>query len=1253
MAKSNGSVNGINGSQPPTPTGQEQITTNEMLDRFLTHVENESAFSRQMFNRLLDPRRDIEDECGYPRIDMPVNIELMRLLYDREAIAARVVEVLPKESWQSQPSIFEDEDADTETEFETAWNGLADNLRGNSWFHQEEGSPIWDHLCRADILSGIGHFGIILLGIGDGLPLDQPVDGVLVVDGTGQPQPESELHPEEEKQLQEVAAGRATQDVPDFTNPKMGSTKKVPIPPLNEPERATVNRWIRHRELVGNFLKIGAPLVNAVQQASAAMRNPSSGFSPGDVQLGSSGISPIGTDQQYFGVQFGTVEELNPDASTMEKPLVFIRSFDESLVQIVRYEWNVRSPRFGMPTMYRVTLNDPREQHSGIGLPMATVFVHWSRIIHVADNLRSSEIFGVPRMRPVLNNLLGLRKMYGASPEGYWKSCFNILSLETHPQLGGDVKMDVQKHKDIMEKLMNSLDRTAVWKGSALKSIAPSIVDPTPFIDAQKKAICNYLSIPIRVFDGSERGELASSQDDASWNDRLRHRQQFYLTPRIIVPFVDRLIQCGVLPKPTAPKQVIDRTQGSQAAAQAAAQAGSKPGEGGPPGMGGDPAGTTEDTGKPAPPISNRVYRGKARAKTRWKPRWVTNVDGSIEAQTLAGYSIKWPDLDSMTDKDRAAVFAQRMTAYSTYVTGKIEAIIPPHEVMTKFDILTEDEAHSILEAAEAAQQATMTMPGVGMDGHPTSEALPNYPVDPETGKPMFPEIPEGSTVQLGGGSGPPQTGPDGKPLPPGAGDPNAEPADDGPTREGVKDLLGNRVLIGNVFCATGEGGGVDATCSPGDTGSGGEHGSHGTEGHEGHAGHVPEETEDVAETGFKVETVKDAQEIGSHIASILGGGHEHAAEAVRQGHEAASAAHGVHAPSGGGAHGGAHVPSSALISATVASYYYTPALHAATAVMSHIPGARRVGEFIAKVHEGTLKAVESLTAKMAERYGPATAGAILATGIHLSHTVGAGIGVGHMTHAFLPHEGKAMVGALPLVAMAEIGKQLGVVGKDSKLDHAIGKTVGKMLGIVDATKELAGKAVLKTARTAGKVVGKAIGTRNTLTVLDIDYNYGAILTNDQFTRFSQTQINALARQFLEDLFEQTKELTTPTEDDEVINTFCATGDGGGVDPTCPAGQDGGRGKKPSSAKQTAEKMLAHLDEVGSKGWNGEVKIADVQAKTGASFSTADKALRQLVKDGHLMYDLQGETFHHPNYIKRNDTPGMGHYKTGRDTFNN
>src|SRR6185312_3650467 len=160
--------------------------------------------------------------------------------------------------------------------------------------------------------------------------------------------------------------------------------------------------------------------------------------------------------------------------------------------------------------------------HTGIGLPLATVRVHWSRVIHIADNLRNSEIFGVPRMQPVYNRLLDLRKLYGGSAEMYWAGAFPGLSLETNPQLGGDVLIDQSAVRSMMGQYRNGLQRYLQLTGMSAKVLSPTVVDPTQQVDKQIEAICIELTIPVRVFKGSERGELASNQDDSTWNDRVR-----------------------------------------------------------------------------------------------------------------------------------------------------------------------------------------------------------------------------------------------------------------------------------------------------------------------------------------------------------------------------------------------------------------------------------------------------------------------------------------------------------------------------------------------------------------------------------------------------------------------------------------------------------------------------------------------------------------------------------------------------------
>ncbi|MDB4786190.1 DUF1073 domain-containing protein [bacterium] len=461
----------------PTENGRS-ITTGNFPAQNRFQVGNEILTRSQLINKLLDPRRDIYAECGYPAIGQ-LGRQFYNDLYEREAIATRVVEVLPKESWQTTPEIFETEDVEQDTEFELAWKDLVKTLTGGSHYNNvEEGNPIWEYLERVDILSGIGHYGAVLLGINDGKDLRE-----------------------------EAVVGENTE-------------------------------------------------------------------------------------------------------------LLFVRSFSELLVEIANYDTEPTSPRFGHPTEYSVTLNDPNNAPgTGLGFDTTTRQVHWTRIIHIADNLNNSELFGVPRLRPVYNRIYDLMKLYSGSGEMYWRGAFPGLSIETHPQLGTDVTIDQTALAAKMLDYHNGLQRYLAVSGASTKSLAPQVVDPTPQVNTQLDAICIQLGIPKRIFVGSERGELASSQDDSSWNDRLRHRQNSYLTPRVIVPFIDRLIMLGVLPAPAEEN----------------------------------------------------------------------------------GYNVRWPDLDSLTDTEKAMILTQRTESIVKYVSGGGEQLITPIDYLTKEMDYSNDEADEIL----------------------------------------------------------------------------------------------------------------------------------------------------------------------------------------------------------------------------------------------------------------------------------------------------------------------------------------------------------------------------------------------------------------------------------------------------------------------------------------------------------------------------------------------------------------------------
>lgn len=406
----------MGGRSGPNIPGLDEIDR-ELLGLMRDLTVNTITTRSRLISEGLDPRRNIEDECGYPpSASGYVDPDDYRRLYEREPVAARVVEVLPEETWKVQPTVYEVEDSSVLTPFEKAWQELPRGMRsGPSWHQDEKGSQMWEVLKRADRLSGIGHYGVMLLGIDDGRPLDKPA---------------------------------------------------VP-------------------------------------------------------QVG--------------------------------RRLLFIRVFPESLATISTYETDATNPRFGQPLAYSITFSDPRHgvfDADGTEAPTAVSTVHWSRCIHIVDNVESSEVAGIPRMRPVLNPLLDIKKVRGGSAEMYWRGAFPGISIESDPSRGGEVEYNKEHLRDAIEQYMNGLQRYLSLNGFTAKSLAPQVVDPRPQVEVQIESICIKLAIPKRIFMGSERGDLASTQDKGEWNERVMARQRNHVTPRIIVPLVDRLIYLGVLPEP-------------------------------------------------------------------------------------------------------------------------------------------------------------------------------------------------------------------------------------------------------------------------------------------------------------------------------------------------------------------------------------------------------------------------------------------------------------------------------------------------------------------------------------------------------------------------------------------------------------------------------------------------------------------------------------------------------------------------------
>ncbi len=505
--------------------------------------------------------RDVPAECRWPKLGT-FSAEDYLDLYSSFSIAARVVEIIPKECWQQPPSIYEDDDPDITTPFEEDWDALGQAMR--SWTREgdfevvddDDTHPAWEYLLRADILSGIGRYGIILLGLDDGLDLSQPVKGFV-----------------------------------ETNSAPAGKTYK-PGDAIEKGEPITTN-------VVGVYNLAVVPAVLAAPKTTPV-------------------ATPANGDAKPNG---------KPKAGGPTRKLLYLQCFPEAMAPVVQWEANWTSPRYQKPVMYLITFNDPNSTgggYSSVGSSSSagtTRMVHWTRVIHVADVYHHASsgngTLATPRLQPVLSEVLDVRKVYGASAEGYWRAAFMGLGFEAFQPRPGEGRADVngESIRKAIFDFFEGFDRSIAVEGGTLKPLAPGVVDPTPHIEARLESIAIKLDCPMRILKGSERGNQASSQDEEDWNGSLRGRNRNYTTPRLVVPFVGRLVAVGVC---RPPKQV----------------------------------------------------------------------------------RVKWPDIGTQSDAQKADVALKKTQALAAYVAGDVETIYPPQEYMVDVMGMSDERAEAVAEAA-------------------------------------------------------------------------------------------------------------------------------------------------------------------------------------------------------------------------------------------------------------------------------------------------------------------------------------------------------------------------------------------------------------------------------------------------------------------------------------------------------------------------------------------------------------------------
>lgn len=250
----------------------------------------------------------------------------------------------------------------------------------------------------------------------------------------------------------------------------------------------------------------------------------------------------------HYGVLllgFDDVKSISDMANPVRKgkrQLKYVKPLSEVSAKIQEWDNNPNSERYGFPQIYQLMLE--LADTSTI-----TINVHYSRIIHIPGQLLEGEIEGMPRLEAVFNRLLDLEKVVGGSAEMFWRGArpgFKGIVSEGY-EMSKEDEAELQKQLDEYE---HGLRRFLVNRGVNIDALAQQVSDPRNHVDVQLQMISAVTGIPRRILTGSERGELASTEDRNTWLSMIQERREEYAEPVILRPFIDKCIEFGVLAKP-------------------------------------------------------------------------------------------------------------------------------------------------------------------------------------------------------------------------------------------------------------------------------------------------------------------------------------------------------------------------------------------------------------------------------------------------------------------------------------------------------------------------------------------------------------------------------------------------------------------------------------------------------------------------------------------------------------------------------
>jgi len=221
--------------------------------------------------------------------------------------------------------------------------------------------------------------------------------------------------------------------------------------------------------------------------------------------------------------------------------LLYVLPVGEGNAPVDAWEKQPDNKRYGLPKTYLIKINEPG------GNTPREIKVHYTRVIHIVQNVLESDVEGYPVLEGVYNRLMDLEKLVGGSAEMFWRGARGGYQgkVDKDYTLTPEIKEDLKKQLDEYE---HDLRRFLVNEGVSIESLQQQLADPKNAVDVQIQMISARTQIPKRILTGSERGELSSSQDKEEWSNYVKRRREKFAEPAIVRAFIDICMKYGILP---------------------------------------------------------------------------------------------------------------------------------------------------------------------------------------------------------------------------------------------------------------------------------------------------------------------------------------------------------------------------------------------------------------------------------------------------------------------------------------------------------------------------------------------------------------------------------------------------------------------------------------------------------------------------------------------------------------------------------